>query len=217
MNLALFDFDGTITTRDVYPGFLQYCSPRWRVVLGWMVLGVPYLLLKRGRFSPDRMRRLAAFVTFAGASEQHVHAAGERYAREVIPALVRPEAAARIAWHRAQGDRIVVVSASMDAYLEPWCAEQGIELVCNHPAAREGRLTDFFAKEDCANDAKLRRLAELLDLRDYEIVYAYGDTPADHAMLGAAHRRWYCWEEIAANAPIPASAHKREKAMRAAA
>lgn len=216
MNLALFDFDGTITTRDVYPGFLQYCSPRWRVVLGWTVLALPYLLLKRGRFSPDCMRRIAALVTFAGASERRVRAAGERYAREVIPALLRPEAMERIAWHRAQGDRIVVVSGSMDAYLHPWCVANGVEVVCNRPAARNGRMTGFFAKEDCANEAKLRRLAELLDVRDYETVYAYGDTPADHAMLGAAHRRWYCWEEIAAQAPIPALPRERGKERKAA-
>lgn len=195
MNLALFDFDGTITTRDVYPGFLQYCSPRWRVVPGWLVLGVPYLLLRRGWFSPDRMRRLAAFVTFAGASHARVREAGARYARDVIPTLLRPEAMQRLAWHRAQGDRIVVVSGSMIEYLGPWCAAQGIDLVCNEPASRRGRMTGFFAKEDCANDAKLRRLAQVLSLRDYALVYAYGDTAADRAMLDAADRRWYRWRE----------------------
>ena len=195
MNLALFDFDGTITTRDVYPGFLQYCSPRWRVVAGWFVLAVPFLLMKRGWFSPDWMRRIAALVTFAGASERRVREAGERYAREVIPTLLRPEAIARLDWHRAQGDRIVVVSGSMDAYLDPWCRAQGIEVVCNQPAARNGRMTGFFALEDCANEGKVRRLAAVLDVRAYPVVYAYGDTRADHAMLALAHRRWFCWQE----------------------
>lgn len=202
MNLALFDFDGTITSRDVFPAFLKYASPRWRVLLGWAVLGVPYLLMKHGRFSPDRMRRLAAFVSFAGASHARVRAAGERYARDVIPALVRPEAAERIEWHRARADRIVVVSGSMIEYLGPWARSQGVEVVCNEPASKRGRMTGFFAKEDCSNEAKLRRLAGLLDLGDYAQVFAYGDTPADHAMLAVAHRRWYCWRET--TAPVPA-------------
>jgi phosphatidylglycerophosphatase C len=143
------------------------------------------------------MRRFAAFVTFFGANHARVRDAGERYARDVIPTLLRPEAMQRLAWHRAQGDRIVVVSGSMIEYLGPWTRAQGIEVVCNEPAVRNGRMTGLFAKEDCAHDAKLRRLAELLALRDYATVYAYGDTPADHAMLAAAHKRWYCWQEQA--------------------
>lgn len=198
MNLALFDFDGTLTTRDVYPGFLQYCSPRWRVVAGWVVLALPYLGMKRGWVSPDWMRRVAAFVTFAGADAQRVRAAGERYAREVIPALLRPEALAKLEWHRAQGDRIVVVSGSMDCYLDAWCRARGIEVVCNQPASRHGRMTGFFATEDCANDGKVRRLRALLDPSAYPVVYAYGDTAADRAMLALAHRRWYRGEEITA-------------------
>jgi HAD superfamily hydrolase (TIGR01490 family) len=195
MNLALFDFDGTLTTRDVYPGFLQYCSPRWRVALGWTLLALPWLGLKRGWVSPDFMRRAAAFVTFAGADAARVRAAGERYAREVIPALLRPEAMDRLAWHRAQGDRIVVVSGSMDVYLAPWCRVQGVELVCNEPAARGGRMTGFFASEDCANEGKVRRLRGLLDVGAHATVYAYGDSDADRAMLALAHRRWYRWRE----------------------
>ena len=200
MNLALFDFDGTLTTRDVYPGFLQYCSPRWRVAIGWLVLALPYLGMLRGWVSPHVMRRVSAFVTFAGADEARVRAAGVRYATDVIPPLLRAETMQRLAWHRAQGDRIVVVSGSMDAYLEPWCRAQGIELVCNRPAARNGRMTGFFAAEDCVNEAKVRRLKRLLDLAAYPVVYAYGDTPADHAMLAIAHRRWYRGEEETAMA-----------------
>ena len=203
MNLALFDFDGTITTRDVYPGFLQYCSPRWRVVLGWIVLAVPYVGMKRRWVSPDWMRRAAAWATFAGASERRVREAGERYARDVIPGLLRPEAMAQLDWHRAQGDRIVVVSGSMDAYLAPWCRAHGIEVVCNQPAARGGRMTGFFAAEDCANEGKVRRLRAVLDPADYPVVYAYGDTEADRAMLALAHRRWYRWCE---ESPLAAAA-----------
>lgn len=198
MNLALFDFDGTITTRDVYPGFLSYCSPRWRVVAGWVVLALPYLLMKRGWFSPKAMRLLAAFVGFFGASESHVRARGEAYAREVIATMLRPEAMARIDWHREQGDTIVVVSGSMDVYLEPFCRAHGLELVCNLPASRGGRLTGFFRERDCAGVGKVARLNARYDLSRYATIYAYGDTDEDRAMLGLAHQRWFRWEQVAA-------------------
>lgn len=198
MNLALFDFDGTITTRDVYPAFLVHCSPRWRVWLGWALLGLPYFGMKLGLVSPKGMRLVAAWVTFIGADEATVRARGESYARDVIANMLRPEAMARIAWHRAQGDRIVVVSASMDCYLEPFCRAHDLELVCNHPAARNGRLTGRLRAIDCAGPGKVVRLNERYDLSRYPVIYAYGDTQEDQAMLGLAHRRWFCWQEVVA-------------------
>lgn len=200
MNLALFDFDGTITTRDVYPGFCSYASPRWRVLLGWTLLGLPYLGMKRGWVSPKFMRLVLAFITFCGASEARLRAAGERYAREVIPTLLRPEALARIEWHRAQGDRIVIVSGSMDFYLAPWCREHGLELLCNRPAASGTRLTGLLAGGDCAGTGKATRVRASYDLAQFPLVYAYGDTAEDDALLALAQRRWFRGEELTATA-----------------
>jgi phosphatidylglycerophosphatase C len=195
MNLALFDFDGTITTRDAYPGFCSYCSPRWRVWLGWTLLGLPYLGMKRGWVSPKFMRLVLAFITFSGTREAHVRAAGERYARDVIPGMLRPEAMARIDWHRAQGDCIVVVSGSMAYYLEPWARANGLEVVCNRPTVRGVRLTGLLEPPDCDGENKVRRVRARYDLAQYPLVYAYGDSAGDRPMLAIAHRRWFRWEE----------------------
>jgi HAD superfamily hydrolase (TIGR01490 family) len=196
MNLALFDFDGTITTRDVFPGFLVHGAARWRICLGWGLLGLPYIGMRLGWVSPKLMRLAAAWVGFVGIDESHVRQRGERYARDVIAHMLRPEAMQRIAWHRAQGDRIVVVSASMDAYLEPFCREHGLELVCNHPRARRGRLTGGLRERDCAGAGKVARLTARYDLRSFPLIYAYGDTEEDRAMLELAQRRWFRWEEV---------------------
>lgn len=201
MNLALFDFDGTITTRDVYPGFCQYVSPRWRVWLGWTLLGLPYLGMKRGWVPPKFMRIVLAFITFCGVREARVRAAGERYAREVIPGMLRPEAMARIAWHLGRGDRVCVVSGSMAHYLEPWAQAQGLEVLCNRPLARGGWLTGLLESPDCDGTGKVRRVRERYALDDYAAIYAYGDTEGDRPMLALAHRRWFRWEELA---PDPA-------------
>lgn len=198
MNLALFDFDGTITRRDVFPMFLGYRAPRWRLVLGWSLLGLPYVGLRLGLVSPKAMRLAATWVGFVGMSEAQVRRRGEVFAREVIPGLLRPEAMERIEWHRAQGDLIVVVSGSMDCYLAPFCRDHGLDLVCNRPAARGGRLTGLLAARDCAGRGKVARLGERYELSRYRVIYAYGDTPEDDAMLELAHRRWMRWTEVAA-------------------
>jgi hypothetical protein len=43
---------------------------------------------------------------------------------------------------------------------------------------------------------KAERVLERYDLRSYGVVYAYGDTPDDDAMLHLASKRYYRWPEL---------------------
>ena len=63
-------------------------------------------------------------------TRRRVRALGEQFVRDVLPGLIRPIALERIAWHKDRGDRVVVVSASLDAYLIPWCRALGLDLIC---------------------------------------------------------------------------------------
>ena len=121
---------------------------------------------------------------------------GRRYAAEVIPGVIRRRAVDRIEWHQRQGDLVVVVSASLDAYLRPWCEAAGVELICTELEGRGGRLTGRYRHGDCSGAEKLRRILERHEPGRYPLVYAYGDTSEDREMLALAHRKYYRWKEI---------------------
>ena len=104
---------------------------------------------------------------------------------------------ARIAWHRQQGDTVVVVSGGFDLYLKHWCAQHGLDLMCSSLEARDGVMTGRYAGAQCVGPDKARRVRERFDLSAYDIVYAYGDTPEDRELLALAHRRWYRGREVA--------------------
>jgi HAD superfamily phosphoserine phosphatase-like hydrolase len=121
---------------------------------------------------------------------------GHSYAREKLSAITSPRALEKIGWHKAQGDAVVVVSASLDVYLSDWCKEVGVELICTELEARGGTLTGRYRHGDCTGKEKARRVRERYDLRAYEVVYAYGDTKEDEAMLALAHKRFFRWQGI---------------------
>jgi HAD superfamily phosphoserine phosphatase-like hydrolase len=102
----------------------------------------------------------------------------------------------RIAWHKAQGHKVVVVSGGLDVYLSPWCNEHGLELMCSSLQHRQGVLTGRFLGRQCVLSEKVRRVREGHDLSAYATVYAYGDTPEDRDLLGIATRPYYQWQEI---------------------
>lgn len=197
MNLALFDFDGTITTKEMFRPFIEFAvSPRRRM-LGAALLGPMVAGYKFGWVSPNLMRRSAVHVGLRGVPEAKAFALGADFAHTTLPGVLREQALERIRWHKAQGDRIVVVSGGLDVYLSHWCREHGLEWLCSQLESRSGRLTGHYRGEQCVNAEKSRRVAEAYDLASYPVIYAYGDTPEDQHLLQIAHRRYYRWQEVA--------------------
>ena len=196
MNLALFDFDGTITTRELMPEFVRMATTKRRLMVGRVVLAPIFVGYKAGVVSGNAIRDRIADFAFRGLPQRNLQAAGAQFARDVIPPTVRPEAMERLQWHRDQGDTIVVVSGSFDLYLSHWCAQHRLELLCSSLEVRNGVMTGRFDGAQCVGAEKARRVRERYDLSRYRVVYAYGDTHEDRDLLALAHRRWYRGREV---------------------
>ncbi|MDI9238147.1 HAD family hydrolase [Lysobacter sp. LF1] len=195
MNLALFDFDGTLTNRELYPEFVRFAaSPRQRAV-GGITLAPLVVGYKLGVVSGNTIRERVTDFAFRGRRQEELEAFGERFAREIIPASLRPHAMERLQWHREQGDTVVVVSGGFDLYLKHWCALHGLALLCSSLEMRDGVATGRYHGAQCVGEEKARRVRAQYDLSDHPVIHAYGDTPEDRELLALAHRRWYRWQE----------------------
>ena len=198
MALALFDFDGTITTHETMPDFLRRSiSPR-RLLVGWLLLAPLVLGYKLRVVSGTLVRRAIVRFGYSGVPVSVVAAFGREFAKNYLPNVLRPEAMQRIAWHKAQGHKVVVVSGGLDAYLVPWCDAQGLELLCSSLQHQNGVLTGHYEGQQCVLAEKARRVRERYDLRAFPEVYAYGDTPEDRDLLGIDTKKYYQWQEVGA-------------------
>ena len=197
MNLALFDFDGTITTREMFADFMHFAVTPRRLALGRLVLAPVVIGYKWGIVSSNAIRSRVVRFGFRGEPLARVGQMGERFAREVLPGVLRPQALERIAWHKAQGDVVVVVSGALDVYLEHWCREHGLALICSELEVVDGRLTGHYRGRQCVGLEKPRRVLDRYDLGDFDQVYAYGDTHEDLDLLAIAGRKYFGWREVA--------------------
>ena len=161
-----------------------------RVLLSPVVIGY-----KLGMISASRGRQVAARVGFQGEDAARMRRLGVEYATTTLPAQVRQSALDRIAWHRSRGDQVVIVSASLDLYLSPWC-RRGLDCICTTLEERDGRLTGRCVGGDCAGLEKSAGFGSDSISAATETVYAYGDSGEDREMLELAHRKFYRWEEI---------------------
>ena len=197
MNLALFDFDGTITTREMFPDFVNLSVAPGRLVLGKIALAPLIIGYKLGIFSGNAVRASVVKVGYHGASEEKVQQAGQYFARDVLPGVVRPMALERIQWHKDQGDVVVVVSGAFDIYLSHWCRQYGLDFICSKLEAKDGVLTGRYRGKQCVGKEKPRRVLERYNVQDFPVVYAYGDTKEDLGMLSIANKKYFCWQEMA--------------------
>lgn len=190
MELALFDFDHTVTTCDTYGRFLRRVATPEQLAQAWWKVG-PWLLAYRLKLiSAARIRARVTRLTFSNRHSEDIATQAAGYARDVLPGVVRPQMLEQIRWHLQQRHTVVIVSGSLDLYLRPWCESLGVGLICNRLESRDGRLTGRYADGDCG-PRKAEHIRQRYDLSRFQRIHAYGDSSEDRPMLALAHDRWY--------------------------
>ncbi len=194
MNIALFDFDGTVTNEDTYTTFIFYSTPTFRIIIGIVLVWPVILLYKMRWLSASKTRPILSKVAFWNRKESDVIRSARQYAEEYLPTVIRSEAKQRLHWHQAQGDQIYLVSASLDVYLKEWCKAWGIELVCSELEVNNLRYSGGYVQGDCSGENKVNFLRRVVNVERFDKIYAYGDTYEDLPMLALADEKVYQWE-----------------------
>lgn len=186
--VAAFDFDGTITRGDCLGPFLASVVGRARVYRA-LALRAPVLagaLVGLGDRDAEKERLVGRLLAGRVASE--VREAGARFSdRLETEQPFRPETIERLAWHRSESHEIVIVSASLDVYLEPLAPALGVDhVVCTRlEAGADGRLTGRLLGGNVRGPEKARRLRAWLGVDPVEL-WAYGNSGGDRELLAMA-------------------------------
>lgn len=194
--LAAFDFDGTLTRSDTFGPFLrEVCGTA--ALVGAFAADAPRLVLAGiGAGSRDAAKERMLRRLVGGREHADLVACGRAYGEQIAKRGMRPEMITRMQWHAGAGHEIVIVSASLDLYIERTAEVLGIGTVlCSRMETdADGRVTGRLVGGNCRGPEKLRRIREHFGEDGYEL-WAYGDSAGDAEMLAAAdhpvriHRR----------------------------
>ena len=181
--VAAFDFDGTITRRDTLVPFL-------RQVAGHRGFGAAFVAALPALRAAERREAYKAAVLhriLGGLRATDLHAEARAYGSG-LPAQFRPDVVDRIRWHQGEGHEVVIVSASLRAYLEPVVEELGLDGVCavELEVDGEGTLTGHMVGANCRGPEKVRRLTHWLGGETPARLWAYGNSSGDRELLAAA-------------------------------
>jgi phosphatidylglycerophosphatase C len=186
--VAAFDFDGTLSYCDSLVPFLFFSFGPLKTAVG-LICELPtliaYLAGHRTR-QETKEHLLTRFVK--GLPQDSLKEMGQRFAVKRISRLLKPKMVERLRWHLAQGHRCLLISASLDIYLQPWATSVGIRDVISSRLAFDeaGMATGRLDGLNCRGPEKARRLLELVGAREGFILYAYGDSDGDKELLALA-------------------------------
>ncbi|MCK5854333.1 MAG: haloacid dehalogenase-like hydrolase [Sulfurovaceae bacterium] len=191
MRLALFDFDGTITTKDSMVEFILYAVGKKAYYWGLIKLSPILIAYKLKLYANDKAKEKFLAHFFKKMSLKKFQAMVIGYSQDELEKIVRKEATEKILWHKKQGDEVVVVSASMECWLKDWCDRQNIKLIATQMEIVEGKFTGKFATKNCYGKEKVNRIRALYCMEDYSCIYAYGDSQGDRELLALADKSFY--------------------------
>ncbi len=196
MNIALFDFDGTITEKDSMFQFIRFAKGKVNYFFGLLFLSPVFMAFKFGFIPNWRGKEILLSYFFKGTKEADLIKLGAEFAEKVIPLIVKPEAIDEIDKHKKSGSKIVVVTASFPIWVQPWCDSSQIELIATNYEVVDGKFTGIIKGLNCHGPEKGRRIRELYDLKSFDKIFAYGNSPADHEMLNLADEKFMKWEKV---------------------
>ncbi len=190
--IAVFDLDGTITTRDTTAAYLLgYLRQHPRRLANGLPAAIGALGLAGGFADRAELKRAAIRAVLGGVRDDEIAAWTDRFVAWCLAALVRPAwclgalvrpmARRQIAAHADAGHHLILATASLDLHVRPIARALGFSnVICTKVGwTREGRISGDLDGDNMRGDKKLaavqRAVAAVESAPRSATVIAYSD------------------------------------------
>ena len=189
--IAFFDFDGTITRKDTMLEMVKFSHGATAYYKGLARISPTLVGLQLGFISAQQAKEKLLQQFYANYSVAAFDAICETFTEQVMPTLIRTDALQCIQQHRAEGTTVVVVSASAENWIAPWCRQQQIAFIGTRLQQINGKLTGKLEGNNCNGKEKVSRILLSYDPALYDVSYGYGDSKGDREMLALVQRPFF--------------------------
>ncbi|MBI4553869.1 MAG: HAD family hydrolase [Candidatus Latescibacteria bacterium] len=186
---AFFDVDGTLVDATIVHYYAYFAtralSPLRRRL--WLAGFIPKILyyIFLDRVSRSAFNRIF-YQNYAGMDARQVRVWSQAHFEDVIRPRLYPDAITRVAQHRDRGERVVLVTGSLDFIMQP-VAEflQADALLAVQMTEQDGRLTGHLTGPPIGDEEKAHVIRAFADTHHLDLArsFAYGDSRADIPML----------------------------------
>ena len=189
--LVLFDFDGTITTRDTMFELVKFYHGKNKFYRGMMFLLPRLLLFKAGFVQNQAMKE--AFMTYfwKGTESREFENACREFYEKKLHLLLRDKAMKQLKEYVDKGYDVAVVSASAEDWVKPFCDAYAIKCLSSVLERDANKITGKIKGINCNGEEKVIRIKNTFDIKQYKHILAYGDSSGDKPMLQLATQAYF--------------------------
>ena len=186
--LFAFDFDGTLTTKDTLIEFIRYACGTGAFVKGFLRYAHLLVLMKLGLYPNWKAKQKVFSYFFEGMKIEEFDGLCQRFAKD-NQHLLRPKGIEAIQQALAEGAEVLIVSASIDNWVQPFFAE--VKVLGTQVEVIDGKLSGRFLTKNCYGPEKVNRILALYPNRSEYHLTAYGDSRGDKELLAFADESHY--------------------------
>lgn len=191
--IVVFDFDGTITTKDSFNEFLIY---RFGYVKFFRVLifnsfHIIMYLLKRKTNAEMKSKLFKYF--YKNTSYEEYKKDCTSFSKNKLNEIIRPSVLKKIHDYEKAKIKMVILTASFKEWIEPWAKKNGFEKVIATKFEVKDSLIIGTIKEknSCHAENKVNMLlSEYQNLEQYYLI-AYGDSKSDLYFMNLADEKHF--------------------------
>lgn len=152
-----------------------------------------YILFRIKCISAETSKKRILKFYLGGYSKKALQAIAHEYVQRISTnGIVKPEMVSLINTYISEGAEVVVVSASLDLWVEPFCNLYAISCLSTQIAYSENDIFEGeFKSPNCKGIEKVNRIKKAFRLEDYTDIIAYGDSSGDIEMMQLANiKNW---------------------------
>ncbi|MBR4730747.1 MAG: haloacid dehalogenase-like hydrolase [Prevotella sp.] len=196
--IVAFDFDGTLTTKDTLLAFIRHACGTRAFLFGFLRYA-PLLVLMKLHLYPNYRAKEKVFAHFFKRMRiEEFNGLCQRFAKDNRH-LLRPEGIKVLQQAQADGAEILIVSASIDNWVQPFfegawsqaSRDRSIRVIGTQVEVKDGLLTGRFLTNNCYGQEKVNRILELYPHRNEYHLTAYGDSRGDKELLAFADESYF--------------------------
>lgn len=182
--IAVFDFDGTLTTRDTMFDFIGFACGKFRLYVGLVLFAPVIAVMFMKIIDNNRCKQMLLSWYFKGMTYERFKNLGEAYSTRA-KTLLRGSTLHLLKQRQYEGCKVYVVSASIKEWVAPVCRKLGVAdvLATEFEVDADGILTGRFSVHNCFGQEKVNRLLKVEPCREKYYLYAYGDSRGDREMF----------------------------------
>jgi HAD superfamily hydrolase (TIGR01490 family) len=190
--IIIFDFDGTITTKDTMLHLAKWHFGLIKFCLGMLKIFPKILLYKIGIISNLQAKEAFLNHFYGGMNYRQFANLCTNYSLSMIDSIIKIEARKKIEFYKSRGNKMIIITASVLEWVRPWALKNGFDnVLASKIEVVDDKLTGKIIGKNCYGTEKVNSfVTEYGSFENYYTI-CFGDSAGDLEILKNSNQSYY--------------------------